>query len=68
MKSKMFEAIAEVNKWKRFIISKHNAEEQAKLEYMTKSERELWQRYFETVSQKQQLESFLQSLHKPNDS
>ena len=43
-------------------------EELAKLEYMIKSERELWQTYFETVSQKQQLESFLQSLHKPNDS
>ena len=68
MKAKMFAAIAEVNKWKRVIISKYDAEEQAKLEYMTKSERELWQRYFETVSQKQQLESFLQSLHKPNDS
>ena len=68
MKSKIFEAIAEVNKWKRVIISKRDAEEQAKLEYMTKSERELWQTYFETVSQKQQLESFLLSLHKPNDS
>ena len=68
IKAKMFEAIAEVNKWKRVIISKHDAEEQAKLEYMTKSERELWQKYSETTAQKQQLESFLKSLHKPNDS
>ena len=45
-------AVAEVNKWKRVIISQHAAEEQAKLEYMNKAERELWQKYFETLGQK----------------
>ena len=66
MKSKMFSAVAEVNKWKRVIISNHDAEEQTKLEYMTESERELWQKYFETVAQKHQLEDFLKTLQKPD--
>ena len=34
---------------------------------MTKSERELWQRYFETLAQKKQLEEFLQTLKKPKE-
>ena len=63
----MFSAVAEVNKWKRAIISYHDAQEQAKLEYMTKSERELWQKYFETLAQKRQLEEFLTTLKKPKD-
>ena len=67
LKTKMFTAVAEVNKWKRVIISFHDAEEQAKLEYMTKSERELWQNYFETFAQKKQLELFLQTLKKPKE-
>ncbi len=67
LKAKMFTAVAEVNKWKRVIISYHDAEEQAKLEYMTKSERELWQRYFETLAQKKQLEEFLKTLKKPKE-
>ena len=68
MRNKMLTTIAEVNKWKRVIISQHNAEEQAKLEYMSKSERELWQRYFETLAQKKQLEEFLKTLKKPYES
>ena len=67
LKTKMFTAVAEVNKWKRVIISFHDAQEQAKLEYMTKSERELWQKYFETLAQKKQLEEFLQTLKKPKE-
>jgi hypothetical protein len=67
LKAKMFTTVAEVNKWKRVIISYHDAEEQAKLEYMTKSERELWQRYFETQAQKKQLEEFLKTLKKPKE-
>ena len=63
----MFTAVTEVNKWKRVIISFHDAEEKAKLEYMTKFERELWQRYFETLAQKKQLEEFLQTLKKPKE-
>ena len=68
MKDKMLTAIAEVNKWKRVIISQHDAEEQARLEYMNKSERELWQKYFETLGQKKQLEEFLKTIRKPDES
>ena len=68
MRNKMLTAVAEVNKWKRVIISQHNAEEQARLEYMSKSERELWQKYFETLAQKKQLEQFLKTLKKTDES
>lgn len=68
LKAKLFSAIAEVNKWKRTIISYHEAELQAKLEYMTKSERELWLKYYESLAQKKNLEEFLKTLHKPNES
>ena len=68
MKNKMLTAVAEVNKWKRVIISQHDAEEKARLEYMSKSERELWQKYFETLGQKKQLEEFLKTLRKPDES
>ena len=68
MKTKMMTAVAQVNKWKRVIISQHDAEEQAKLEYMTKAERELWLNYFETLAQKKHLENFLQTLQKPDES
>ena len=68
MKSKMLTAVAEVNKWKRLVIPQHDAEEQAKLEYMTKAERELWQKYFETLAQKKRLEEFLKTLRKPDES
>ena len=68
MRERMLTAVAEVNKWKRVIISQHDAEEQARLEYMSKSERELWQKYFETLGQKKRLEEFLQTLRKPDES
>ena len=68
LKNKMLTAITEVNKWKRAIISQHEAEEKAKLEYMTKSERELWLKFFETLAQKKHLEIFLQTLKKPDES
>ena len=61
-------AITEVNKWKRVIIFQHDAEEQAKLEYMTKFEQELWQRYFKTLTQKKRLEEFLKTLKQPDES
>ena len=67
LKNKMLTAVAQVNKCKRDIISQHDAEERAKLEYMTKSERELWQKFFETLGQKKKLEEFLQTLKKPNE-
>ena len=68
MKNKMLTAVAEVNKWKRVIISQHDAEEQARLEYMSKAERELWQKYFEILGQKKQLEQFLKTMRKPDES
>ena len=67
LKQKMLTALADVNKWKRIIISQHDAEEQAKLEYMSKAERELWLKYFETLAQKKNLEEFLTTLKKPDE-
>ena len=66
MQAKIFSTVAEVNHWKRIIISYHNAQEQAKLEYMTKSEREIWQRYSELLAQKKNLEDMLKTLKKPD--
>ncbi len=66
LKEKLKKAIEEVNRWKRSIISQHEAEEKAKLEYLTPQEREVWHQYFETLNQKKQLENFLQSLKKPD--
>ncbi len=65
MKDRMFSAVAEVNNWKRIIISYHDAQLQAKLEYMTKSEREIWQQYFNLLAQKKNLEELLKTLKKP---
>ena len=58
MKRKMLTAVAEVNRWKRFIISQHDAQEQAKLEYMSKFERQIWLNYFQTLAQKNTWKSF----------
>ena len=68
LRDKMLTAVAEVNKWKRVIISQHDALTQAKLEYMSKAERELWQKYFETLARKKHLEQFLNTLRKPKES
>ena len=68
LRAKMLTAVAKVNRWKRFIISQNDAEDQAKFEYMTKAERQSWQRYFELIGQKKQLEEFLQTLKKPEES
>ena len=35
---------------------------------MSKAERELWQKYFETLGQKKKLEEFLKTLRKPDES
>ncbi len=67
LKSQIYSAISEVNKWKRILISYHDALFQAKFEYMTKSERKLWQQYHETLAQKNHLQDFLQTLKKPDD-
>ena len=68
LKSQFYSAISEVNKWKRVVISRNAAEIQAKIEYMTKSERELWHQYQETLAQKNHLQDFLKTLRKPDDS
>ena len=65
LRARMFTAIAEVNKWKRVIISYHEAEAQARLEYMSTAERVLWQNYFEALAQKKRLEDFLKNLREP---
>ena len=36
LRDKMLSAVTEVNRWKRAIVSKHDAELQAKLQYMKK--------------------------------
>ena len=63
----MLTAVAEVNRWKRFIISQRDAEEQAELEYMSKAERQIWLNYFQTLAQKKHLEDFLTTLKKPDE-
>ena len=68
LQEKILSAIADVNKWKRIIISYRDAEQQARLEYMTPSERELWHIYFETLAQKKQLEEFLANIKIPPNS
>ena len=65
LRTNLLNAVAEVNKWKRLVISRHDAEEQAKLEYMTKSEREIWQQYYSTIAQIHHQEKFLKSLNQP---
>ena len=68
LKAKVMFEIEEVNHWKRAIISQHNAEENAKLEYMNPAEREIWRNYFEILAQKKQLENFLLTLKKTDES
>ena len=65
IKDKMFSAVAEVNHWKRIIISYHDAQFQAKLEYMRPNEREIWQHYSDLLAQKKNLEDLLKTLKKP---
>ena len=65
LKRKLLFEIEEVNRWKRSIISQHEAEEKAKLEYMTPSEREIWRKYFETLAQKKKMEEFLEKCKAP---
>ena len=68
LREKMLSAVTEVNRWKRAIVSQHDAELQAKLQYMTKNERKTWLRYFELFAQKKHLEAFLKNLPKPKES
>ena len=65
LKRKLQFEMSEVNRWKRAIISQHEAEEKAKLEYMTPKEREVWNQYFEMKLQKKNLEEFLEKCKAP---
>ena len=67
LRERMMSALRQVNKWKRLVVSQHEAEEQAKLEYMTKEEQKIWRRYFELLGQEKQLEEFLKTLAKPEE-
>lgn len=53
---------------KALMVSQHDAELQAKMEYMTKSERKLWLKFFETLAHKNHLKHFLKTLKKPDES
>ena len=67
LRQDLLNAIDEVNKWKRILISRRDAEEQAKLEYMSKEEREIWHQFHDAQRQIANLESFKQTLHEPQD-
>ena len=67
LNQKMLTAVAQVNKWKRVIISQHDAHQQALLEYMSKSEQESWLKYAEILAQKKHWEEFLLTLKKPDE-
>lgn len=58
LRTMLFNAITEVNKCKRVIISQRDALEKAKLESMNKSELEIWFNYSDTVSQIKHLSVF----------
>ncbi len=65
LKEKVEREIKAVNDWKRQIITKHEAEEKAKFEYMTPKEREIWNQYFEMKAQKKNMEEFLEKCTAP---
>ena len=67
LKEKVLFEIEEVNRWKRAIISQHNAEEKAKLEYLSPQERKIWHQYFEMLAQKKQIEKFLEKITQPEN-
>ena len=65
LRDNVLSAIREVNALKNVILTKSGAEEQAKLEYLTPKERELWQKFKETKAQKEHWEIFAGSLKRP---
>ena len=67
LRQDLLKSIDIVNKWKRILISRHDAEEQAKLEYMAKDEREIWFKFFEAIHQKANLKDLIENLRKPSD-
>ena len=55
----------EVNAWRRTIITAEKAEEQAKFEYMTKAEYDIWKKFQETKLRIDSLKKFLTNLKEP---
>lgn len=64
LQDNVLSAIREVNALKNIILTKSDAEEQAKLEYLTPEEREIWQKFKETKAQKEHWKTFAGSLKK----
>ena len=66
LRGNVLNAIHEVNTLKNTVLTKSDAEEQAKLEYLTPKERELWQNFKESRAQKEHWDTFLGNLKKPS--
>ena len=67
LRDNVINAIREVNALKNSVITKSEAEEQVKLEYLSPDERELWQKFKDIKAQKEHWETFANSLQKPLD-
>ena len=65
LRDNVLSAIREVNALKNAILTKSDAEEQVKLEYLMPQERELWQNYKESKAQKEHWQIFLGNMKKP---
>lgn len=65
LQDNVLSAIWEVNALKNTILTTSDAEEQAKLEYLTAQERQLWQQFKDSKSQKEHWEIFRGSMKKP---
>ena len=66
LRQDLMKSIDIVNKWKRILISRHDAELKAKLEYMTKDERKLWFNFYDAKHQKSNLKDLMENLRKPS--
>lgn len=65
LRDNVLSAIREVNALKNTILSKDDAEEQAKLEYLTPQERQLWQQFKDINAQREHWEIFRGNMKKP---
>ena len=65
LRDNVINAIREVNALKNSVITKNEAEEQVKLEYLSPDERVLWQKFKDIKAQKEHWEIFANSLQKP---
>ena len=65
LRDNVLTALREVNALKNIVLTKSAAEEQAKLEYLSPDEREIWQRFKEAQAQKQHWTTFVKNLRQP---